>query len=68
MFARFFAILGVDSEHDSFAGLFIVGRYFLSVYENSVGNINTPEFTVWENGSAWSQSVVIVIWLIWFMN
>jgi hypothetical protein len=47
MFARFFAILGVDSKTDSYNGLFIAGRYFLNVYENSIGNINSPSFSIW---------------------
>lgn len=73
MFARFFSILGVDSEADEFSGLFVLGRYFMGVYENSLGNISRPGYTIWdpsdpENNNFFNTIILLVIWLIWFLN
>jgi len=73
MFARFFAILGIDSETDEFSGLFVLGRYFMGVYENSLGNISTPNYTIWnpaepENKNFFNRIILVIIWVIWFMN
>jgi hypothetical protein len=73
MFARFFSILGVDSLAESYSGLFLAGRYFLAVYENSIGNVNNPQFKIWEDGhkkdaSVWAKIAVQLIWIIWFLN
>ena len=73
MFARFFAILGIDSEADEYSGLFLFGRYFLGVYENSLGNISTPGYTIWdpsdkENKNLFNTIILVVIWVIWFLN
>jgi len=73
MFARFFSILGIDSEADEYSGLFLFGRYFLGVYENSLGNISTPGYTIWDpskkdNKNLFNSIILVVIWVIWFLN
>jgi hypothetical protein len=72
MFARFFDILGVNSEADQFEGLNRSGRYFMQVYENAIGNINAPNYTFWQPKDhvedSHSHVVILTIWFIWFLN
>ena len=46
-------------------------QYFIMTYRNSIGDISVPGYDEWYNntdGEVSRMGIVLIVWLIWFLN
>ena len=78
-FTLVYSVIGANGSESSgdFPSVDKKTAYFLSTWENAIGNINPPSFDFWQNiidkapesdqfSRTVAQAVIYVIWFIWF--
>jgi hypothetical protein len=68
MFALFYKVLGVNISITDYPGMNDFGMFFMDTFENSIGNVYTPDVKVWHNSDNRSQFEISTIYIIWLCN
>jgi len=55
MFALFYKVLGVNISQKDYPGMNDFGMFFMDTFENSIGNVYTPDVKIWHNSDNPSQ-------------
>ena len=71
-FAFLYQILGIDVPKDDYAHLSVLARYQIQVFRNSIGDLEVPEFSVWESlldtNPGLAYLMISLGWATWLFN
>ena len=68
MFSILYKILGVNIGISNYPGMNDFGMFFMNTFENSIGNVSTPDTKLWNNSDNPSQFENSLIYSVWLGN
>jgi len=66
----------ISSADDDYANVFLLARYFLMTYRDSIGDISAPGYSQWMTNlddnvtkELIAKNILIaLIWIVWILN